>query len=143
VDAAASSFLEEDEDDIVRAVVVVPFLSSEHMGVGVGVGDVVSSLLLLSSSSSSTLLVDPTSVPVPISAASSASSSCPWLEDEILEKMICWVGALLLRRQQTSRHDPSSLPTPSTTPPLLPLALEAAAASWNDDTVQAAALPFP
>jgi len=142
VDAAASSFLEEDEDDIVRAVVVVPFLSSEHMGVGVGVGDVVSSLLLLSSSSSSTLLVDSaTSVPVPIS--SSASSSCTWLEDEILEKMICWVGALLLRRQQTSRHDPSSLPTPSTTPPLLPLALEAAAASWNDDTVQAAALPFP
>jgi len=50
VDAAASSFLEEDEDDIVRAVVVVPFLSSEHMGVGVGVGDVVhvSSLLSLS-----------------------------------------------------------------------------------------------
>jgi len=108
VDAAASSFLEEDEDDIVRAVVVVPFLSSEHMGVGVGVGDVVSSLLLLSSSSSSTLLVDPTSVPVPISAS---SFPLPLVENEILGKMM-WVGALR-RRPQTSRHAPSSPSPPS------------------------------
>ena len=74
MDAAASSFLEEDEDDIVRAVVVVPFLSSEHMGVGVGVGvgDVVHVSSLLSLPSSSTQVVDPTSVPVPVSAASSS-----------------------------------------------------------------------
>jgi len=128
VDAVASSLLEEeDEDDIVRAVVVVvPFPSSEQ--IGVGVGDVVCSLLLLSSSLLSTLLVDSTtSVPVPISA-----SSCPLplVENEILGKMM-WVGALR-RRPQTSRHAPSS-PLPPSTTPLLPVALDADAASWNDD----------
>jgi len=72
------------------------------------------------------------------------SSSCPWLEIEIVGKMMIWVGALRQSRPQTSQHDPSSPPIHSPIP-LLPLALDGAAAlnDDDDDTVKAAAVPFP